>query len=131
MFKKKKLTAASLGIRMLMGGYLLYLAYQLIPSFQEATRTKELVFIGFMAVLFFCVGAIVVFFSIKAFIKGEYHKGDASEETETETEIEMDVEDKREMEDNNFYMHNNIMEDNNGKEDGRENEDDGKIEEDK
>lgn len=95
MFKKKSLTASSLGIRVIIGGYLLYLAYSLIPSIRTAVDTKEMIFWGAIVALFFGVGSLIMFFSIKALLKGDYDKGITSDELETEKDdsnlIEEDV----------------------------------------
>jgi hypothetical protein len=91
MFKKKSLTSTSLGLRIVMGGYLLYLAYSLIPSIRTAVDTKEFIFWIVMVTLFFGVGSVIVFFSLKALIKGEYDKGtdsESSDEQDVSNEIE-------------------------------------------
>lgn len=84
MFKKKDLTATSLGLRIVMGGYLLYLAYSLLPAIQKAPDAKEMIFWIAIVVLFFCVGVGALFFSIKALLKGEYEKGNQKIDDETE-----------------------------------------------
>lgn len=80
MFKKKILTPTSLGIRILIGGYLLYLAYTLIPAIQQAPDTKELVFWVAIVAVFSLVGGLAVIFSAKSLLKGEFDKGDTNEE---------------------------------------------------
>lgn len=83
MFKKKSVTPASLGIRGLIGAYLLYLAYTLIPAIQKAPNTKEMVFWIAIVAIFSIVGGLTIIFSAKSFIKGEYDKGDENESQET------------------------------------------------
>jgi hypothetical protein len=80
MFKKKRLTPTSLGIRILIGGYLVYLAYTLIPAIQQAPDTKELIFWVAIVAIFSVVGGLAVIFSAKALLKGEYDKGEINEE---------------------------------------------------
>lgn len=100
MFKKKSLTSTSLGLRIVMGGYLLYLAYSLIPSIRNAVDAKEMIFWIVIVTLFFGVGSIIVFFSIKAFIKGEYDKGTNDERSEEQDEIN-ELENKEAKNENN------------------------------
>lgn len=76
MFKKKSVTPISLGIRALIGGYLLYLAYSLIPAIQESPDTREMIFWIVIAAIFSIVGGLAIIFSIKSLIKGEYEKLD-------------------------------------------------------
>lgn len=82
MFKKKTLTPASLGIRTMIGAYLLYLAYTLIPAIQKAPDTKELVFWIAVVVVFTLVGVLAIVFSVRTLIKGEYDKGVVEEPKE-------------------------------------------------
>lgn len=82
MFKKKKLTPTSLGIRILIGGYLVYLAYTLIPAIQQAPDTKELIFWVAIVAIFSLAGGLIAIFSAKDLLKGEYDKGIENEEEE-------------------------------------------------
>lgn len=103
MFKKKSLTATSLGLRIVVGGYILYLAYSLIPTIQNAPDLKELIFFIIVVTLFTCVGVGVIIFSLKALIKGEYDKGSTKEDNEsvTNTENDITIEDTTREEDTN------------------------------
>lgn len=92
MFKNKSLTATSLGFRIVIGGYLIYLAYKLIPSFQAATKMQNMILFGSAIVLFLGVGAVLTFFSVKALIKGEYDKGTTTEVNEMEKEDNNSIE---------------------------------------
>ncbi|KAB1435734.1 rhomboid family intramembrane serine protease [Candidatus Galacturonibacter soehngenii] len=95
MFKKKSVTPASLGIRGLIGAYLLYLAYTLIPAIQKAPDTKEMIFWIAIVAVFSIVGGLAIIFSLKSFIKGEYDKGEENELQET---ISLDSDKKDEEE---------------------------------
>ncbi len=93
MFKKKKLTATSLGIRILVGGYLVYLAYSLIPAIKNTVDTKEMIFWIAIIAIFCIVGVVSIVLSVKAFLQGDYDKGIESEKSETieNEEIESEV----------------------------------------
>lgn len=93
MFKKKSVTPASLGIRALIGGYLIYLAYTLMPAIQKAPDTKEMIFWIAIVAVFSIVGGLAIIFSIKSFMKGEYDKG---AENETQDTISSDSDKKDE-----------------------------------
>lgn len=80
MFKIKSLTPTSLLIRILIGGYLLYLAYSLIPAIQKAPDTRELIFWVIIVVIFSLVGFLAIIVSAKSLFKGEYDKGVTNEE---------------------------------------------------
>jgi hypothetical protein len=92
MFKKKSLTATSLGLRIVVGGYILYLAYSLIPTIQNAPDLKELIFFIIVVTLFTCAGVGFIAFSLKALIKGEYDKGNTSKADEADTESDNEIE---------------------------------------
>ncbi|WP_099469768.1 hypothetical protein [Konateibacter massiliensis] len=93
MLKKGTSTITSLGLRILVGGYLVYLAFTLIPSIQEAAGTSEMYFWIAVVAVFGLIGAVVVIFSAKSLIKGEYDKGPQEEEKDSEAEGE-DSQDK-------------------------------------
>lgn len=101
MLKKKSVTPASLGIRALIGGYLIYLAYTLIPAIQQAPNTKEMIFWISIVAVFSIVGGLTIIVSIKSFLKGEYDKGEEIEAQEDTTasdgdkEVVEDEEDKQ------------------------------------
>jgi hypothetical protein len=88
MFKKKSVTAVSLGLRTLVGGYLLYLAYSLLPAIQNSPNSTEKFFWIGVVVLFSGIGIVVAGFSIKAFLKGEYDKGTESSESDKKEDDE-------------------------------------------
>ena len=59
----------SLILRILCGGYLLYLAWGLRGSFFQGDNGT---LFGLAVILFVVVGALLCFFSIRALIRGEY-----------------------------------------------------------
>ena len=63
-------TQLALGIRAIVGGYVLYLAYQLITSENELT-TLMWIFAG----VFVIAGSGLVIMSVKHFLSGEYEGG--------------------------------------------------------
>jgi hypothetical protein len=94
MLKKNSVTSTSLGLRSIVGGYLVYLAYSLIPAIKTASNLKETIFWVGIVALFFGVGGILAIFSVKALIKGEYDKGIESEESSKKDETKHDTEEK-------------------------------------
>ena len=101
MFNRKDLTATSLGLRIIVGGYFLYLAYSILPTILNSPTKNEMIAFIIAAPLFVLVGGGIVFFSVKALIKGEYVKGNKKEEESIQTNPENDsfVEDKEEQQD--------------------------------
>lgn len=71
---------SSLVIRMIAGGYLMYLAFQLITTLEEQT-INQWISIG-CAVLFAIAGAIMLFFSLKALKNKEYKEAWENQEEE-------------------------------------------------
>ena len=65
-------TQAVLAIRAIVGGYVMYLAYQIITSGNEITPLMWAA-----VALFIVAGAFLVIMSIKHFILGEYQGGKA------------------------------------------------------
>ena len=79
----------TLVIRTVAGGYLIYLAYQLLSGLKEGGSMNPAISIG-GAVLFVIAGGIMMFFSLRALKKGEYMEADMKEETEEEAKAEME-----------------------------------------
>lgn len=82
--KKNYVPKSSLMIRIIAGGYLLYLAFQLITTMQEQT-ISPIITIG-CSILFTVAGGIMLFFSLKALKNREYKE--AVEEDREEEIIE-------------------------------------------
>ena len=81
--KKTLLPKSSLIIRLIAGMYLIYLAYELFMGLNAADGAPTIVSVG-AAVLFLICGLILVFFSGKDFLKGNFQGGvmDVSQDTE-------------------------------------------------
>lgn len=94
MFKNKNLSPTSLVVRIIVGGYLLYLAYTLIPAIQVAVDMKEKIFWIAMIALFSIAGLLIVAFSAKALLKGEYEKAEENEEENSDENTERKEEEK-------------------------------------
>ena len=82
--KKPLLPKSSLIIRLVIGMYLIYLAYELFMGLNAADGAPTMVSVG-AAVLFLICGFILVFFSGKDFLKGNYQGGimDVSQDVES------------------------------------------------
>lgn len=85
MFNRKDFTTTSLGLRFLVGGYLIYLAYSLLPTILNEPTKMELIAFGIAGLLFVLVGGGLIFFTLKSLIKGEYVKDNKNEEEDTNT----------------------------------------------
>ena len=72
--KRLLTTKSSLVIRLVAGMYLMYLAYQLFIGLNTSDGAPIAVVIG-AAVIFAVCGVILVVFSGRAFLKGEYQGG--------------------------------------------------------
>ena len=68
--EKNYVPKSSLVIRLIAGGYLLYLAYELITTFKDHT-ISPVITIG-CSILFAVAGGIMLFFSLRALKRGEY-----------------------------------------------------------
>ena len=81
--KKTLLPKSSLIIRLIAGMYLIYLAYELFMGLNAADGVPVMVSVG-AAVLFLICGLILVFFSGKDFLKGNFQGGimDVPQDTE-------------------------------------------------
>ncbi len=101
MFHRKDLTTTSLGLRFVIGGYFLYLAYSLLPTIQNEPTKFELIAFWIVGPLFAIVGGGFIFFTVKALIKGEYVKGNKKKAKDVNTNPENipAVEDKEKDED--------------------------------
>ena len=88
MFNRKDLTTTSLGLRFVIGGYFLYLAYSLLPTIQNEPTKFELIAFYIAGSLFVLVGGGLIFFTVKALIKGEYVKGNKKEAEDVNTNPE-------------------------------------------
>ena len=75
---KKLPNKMRLSLGMVVGAYLLYLAYGLFENLGNYEGTEKLFFSVFTFV-FFAAGGVLVAFTARAFAKGEYDKGDLSE----------------------------------------------------
>lgn len=80
--KKSLLPKSTLILRLIAGGYLIYLAFELITGLSNTEGAPPWVTIG-AAVLFGICGCVLVFGSAKAFVKGNFQGGimDVQEET--------------------------------------------------
>ena len=68
--EKNYVPKSSLVIRFIAGGYLLYLAYELITTFKDHT-ISPVITVG-CSILFAVAGGIMLFFSLRALKRGEY-----------------------------------------------------------
>lgn len=80
----------SLVIRTVAGGYLIYLAYQLLTGLKDGGIENPAISIA-GAVLFAIAGGIMIFFSLKALKNGEYMEAYMEKE---ETEPSEDTEEE-------------------------------------
>ncbi len=71
----KYTTKMNFYIRILVAGYVVYLAYTLIPSIQEATGNKQIWLMIATAIMAFA-GILVIVFSIKGLVRKEYFEAD-------------------------------------------------------
>lgn len=76
--KKKQPTKMRLSLGIVIGLYLLYLAYGLFENLGNYEGTEKLFFTAFTCI-FAIAGGILVVFTGKKLAKGEYDKGDLSE----------------------------------------------------
>ena len=75
---KKLPNKMRLSLGMVVGAYLLYLAYGLFENLGNYEGTEKL-FFGIFTFVFFAAGGVLVAFTVRALAKGEYDKGDLSE----------------------------------------------------
>lgn len=61
-------------VRILLGGYLIYTAYELTDAIVKGEATNKLFNIAF-AIIFILAGVVMLFFSIKSFKTGKYIGG--------------------------------------------------------
>ncbi|MBQ8527421.1 MAG: hypothetical protein IJ429_03020 [Lachnospiraceae bacterium] len=86
----KKTTATNLWLRIMVGGFLLYLAYSLGVELKNAKGNDLLIFGGATA-LFILSGVVIVGWSLYRLIKRDYYDpmlDDEDDEPETESEKE-------------------------------------------
>ena len=83
--KKALPTQGMLGIRLIVGGYLVYLAYDILST--ESVMVPRVGIILF-SILFVIAGSVIVVLTLRSFIKGEYIGGKA-DDTEDEYEEEI------------------------------------------
>lgn len=76
----------SLMIRTIAGGYLIYLAYQLLVGLKDGGTMNPAISIG-VAILFVIAGGIIIFFSLRALKRGEYLEANREEEEEMKEEV--------------------------------------------
>ena len=76
MKKNRYVTKMNLYIRILVAGYVVYMAYQLLPSIQAAVGTEK-IWMTIAASVLGIAGLVIVGFSVKSLICKEYY--DASE----------------------------------------------------
>lgn len=76
--KKQQPTKMRLSLGIVVGVYLLYLAYGLFGNLGNYEGTEKLFFAAFTCI-FAIAGGILVFFAGKKLAKGEYDKGDMPE----------------------------------------------------
>lgn len=67
-------TQMNLVIRIVAGGYLLYLVYSMYKSFGEAQGAEKFIFPA-IAVLFAVIGAVIIVSALRAMVRGEYVGG--------------------------------------------------------
>lgn len=87
--KKPLIPKSSLVIRVVAGMYLIYLSYQLVMGLGSNTAENAPMAVSIMAAVVFAVcGVIMVFFSGRDFLKGNYQGGimDVSEKESAENE---------------------------------------------
>ena len=76
-------TQMNLGIRIVAGGYLLYLAYSIYGNTKEVEGAGKIVF-PLAMVLFVLIGVVIIFSSLRAMQRGEYVGGSADTDQGTE-----------------------------------------------
>lgn len=81
--KKSLLPKSTLVIRLIVGGYLVYLAYELILGLKEKTPDGAPVGLSVGAAVVFAIcGLLLVIFSGKDFLKGNFQGGTMDVSTE-------------------------------------------------
>lgn len=72
-------------MRLIGGGYLVYLAYQMVQELMVSSGTRNLIQLFFMA-LFFTTGILLAGWSLKKLMMKEFlHQGESESEAEKET----------------------------------------------
>ena len=83
--KNRYVTKMNLYIRILVAGYVVYLAYELVPSVREAAGNEKIWMI--LATAFLAIaGIVIVAFSVKGLICKEYYDADEIAEMEAARE---------------------------------------------
>ena len=80
----------SLSVRILVAAYVLYLAYGLFQNLGSYEGSRKYVFL-FTAVVFTVISCVLLFFSIKAYIKGAYVGGKLDITQTEEAQAQKDV----------------------------------------
>ena len=80
-------TKMNLYIRILVAGYVVYLAYSLIPGLKEATGS-EFIWMAIATSVMAFAGILIVAFAVKSLIKKEYYDADEIERLEDERKAE-------------------------------------------
>ncbi len=81
-------TQMNLYIRVLAGGYLVYLAYDIFNIMKSKPAGSDFWLMVLFIVLFVAVGVLIVVFSIKSLIKKEYYDPNHEEEEQEPEEIQ-------------------------------------------
>ena len=81
--KRTNTPKSSLVIRIVVGMYLIYLAYQLFMGLNSAGGAPVAVAVG-AGLLFAVCGVVLVFVSGRAFLKGDYQRGIIDEPKESD-----------------------------------------------
>lgn len=84
----------SLMIRILVGGYLLYLSYSLLDGFINGSDMNKYILGAFM-VAFAVIGVLLIIFSGQSLYQGKYIGGKMDPETQDETEDREDEDEEQ------------------------------------
>lgn len=82
----KKTTATNLLLRLFIGGFLIYMAYEILTSLEGVSRTSLITLVGF-SIFFIISGGVIVIHSLYKLIKRQYYDpmaDDAGEEAEND-----------------------------------------------
>ncbi len=83
--RNRYVTKMNLYIRILVAGYVVYLAYELVPSVRETVGSEKIWMI--LATAFLAIaGIVIVAFSVKGLIRKEYYDADEIAEMEAARE---------------------------------------------
>ena len=86
----KKTTTMNLYLRIFIGGFLMYLAYTLVPELEDMTGNDKII-IGAATVLFVVAGAMIVGWSVYRLVKKDYYDP-LTDDAEVEEKIEISEE---------------------------------------